>query len=475
MRLHHRCLTGAAACAIGMLASAFAPPRVARAQRPPRIEASATDSSASPQSSRLVLGELYREARVSSPRGVAARALARAAAARVQGARRPPDPEIQLGFMNYSLPGLDPMEPLGMTQIQLMQMIPTAGKLGLAGKTASAEAAAQLERATEIEWEIRGAVAMAFYDLYEIEQSLEVARQTLRLLADVKAVAEAMYRVGEGRQADVLRANVEIARMVEDTTRMSTMRDAMAARLNSLLDRAVASTAGAVALPEFPDSIPTLASLVMLADDGRPMVNAGRREVEAAQAQTKLARREIWPDLTIGIQLAQARATMPGGVDSDGMPVPGERSMERMGSLMIGATLPIFARSRQLQMREEMAAMQRMAEADLEAMRAETRSEVARAHASLVRARKLADLYRSTIIPQAEATVQSSLAAYRVGSVNFMTLLDTRMIVNEFRQELLALEAEEGKAWADLESFMGRELFDASTVAAERSVAGGAR
>ena len=114
--------------------------------------------------------------------------------------------------------------------------------------------------------------------------------------------------------------------------------------------------------------------------------------------------------------------------------------------------------------------MQRMAEADLEAMRAETRAEVARAHASLVRARKLADLYRSTVIPQAEATVQSSLAAYRVGSVNFMTLLDNRMIVNEFRQELLGLEAEEGKAWADMEMLMGRELFDPSTVAADRAV-----
>jgi outer membrane protein TolC len=396
-------------------------------------------------------------------------------AARVPGARRPPDPEFQLGFMNYSLPGLDPMEPLGMTQIQLMQMIPTAGKLGLAGKAASAEAAAQLERASEVEWEIRSTVAMAFYELYEIEQSLEVARQTLRLLEDVQGVAEAMYRVGEGRQADVLRASVEIARMVEDTIRMSTMRDAMAARLNSLLDRPSVSPVGAAVLPEFPDTVPSLASLVLEADEGRAMVNAGRREVEAAAAQTRLARREIWPDLTIGIQLAQARVTMPGGVDSDGMPMPGERSLERMGSLMIGASLPIFARSRQLQMREEMAAMQRMAEADLATMRAETRAEVARARASLIRARKLADLYRSTVIPQAAATVQSSLAAYRVGSVNFMTLLDNRMIVNEFRQELLALEAEEGKAWADLEMLMGRELFDPSTVAAKRAATGGVR
>ena len=108
--------------------------------------------------------------------------------------------------------------------------------------------------------------------------------------------------------------------------------------------------------------------------------------------------------------------------------------------------------------------MQLMAEADLAAMRAETRGRVAIAHAAVERARNLAELYRTSILPQAEATVTSALAAYRVGSVDFMTLLDDRMTVNEYRQDLLALEAEQGKAWAELEMLLGRELLDADTV-----------
>lgn len=145
-----------------------------------------------------------------------------------------------------------------------------------------------------------------------------------------------------------------------------------------------------------------------------------------------------------------------------------------MGSLMIGATVPIFARSRQLEMRREMNAMRQMAEADLAAMRADTRARVAETRATLERARSLAELYRTTVIPQAEATVQSSLAAYRVGSVDFMTLLDNRMAVNEYRQQLFALEAESGKGWAELEMLIGRELLDASRVAGERATIGGA-
>jgi outer membrane protein TolC len=71
--------------------------------------------------------------------------------------------------------------------------------------------------------------------------------------------------------------------------------------------------------------------------------------------------------------------------------------------------------------------------------------------------------------------VESSLAAYRVGGVEFMTLLDSRMAVNEYRQELLALVADEGRAWAELEMLVGRELINANSVAAGPSAVGGAR
>ena len=137
---------------------------------------------------------------------------------------------------------------------------------------------------------------------------------------------------------------------------------------------------------------------------------------------------------------------------------------ERMGSLMIGASLPIFARSRQYQMREEARAMRQMAVAELAMLRAETRAQIADAYASLIRARSLTSLYVTTVLPQAQAAVTSALAAYRVGGVDFMTLLDNQMSVNEYRQELFALQAEQGKAWAELEMLLGRELFDATQV-----------
>lgn len=104
--------------------------------------------------------------------------------------------------------------------------------------------------------------------------------------------------------------------------------------------------------------------------------------------------------------------------------------------------------------------MQAMASADVAAMRAETRARVAELYADIVRARNLGALYRTTILPQAGAAVTSSLASYRVGDLPLMQLLDNQMTVNRYQRELVTLDAEQGKALAELEMLVGRELFD---------------
>ena len=116
--------------------------------------------------------------------------------------------------------------------------------------------------------------------------------------------------------------------------------------------------------------------------------------------------------------------------------------------------------------------MKAMADAELTTMRAETRGKIGEAYADLTRARDLARLYRTTVLPQAEATVSSALSSYRVGKVDFMTLLDDQMTVNKYRQELFELEADEGKAWAELEMLIGRELIDSNSTAVIADAAG---
>ncbi len=389
-----------------------------------------------------------------NPRMDVARARAKAALNRVPGTTRPPDPQLQIGWMNYDLPSFRPMQTLGMTQLQLMQMIPVAGKLRLAGQVETARAQVEEIRVDEVDFDLRNQAAMAFYDLYATDGSLQVALETRRLLEDIASIANRMYEVGEGRQADVLRASVEVARMQEEIIRMQTMRTAMHARLNALLIRPMETLIGVPVLPEFPAKPSPEDSLATLAAQYRPMLRAADRQVDVARAGAQLSKREIWPDLLVGVQYGQRSGSM---------------GTERMGSLMIGASLPVFAGKRQYPMRAEADAMLAMAQADLAGAKAETNGAVAIAYANLQRARRLADLYRTSVLPQAEATVTSSRAAYRVGSVPFMSLIDAQMTLNRYRTELFTLEADEGRAWADLEMLTGRVLIDARTAAPTRS------
>jgi cobalt-zinc-cadmium efflux system outer membrane protein len=175
------------------------------------------------------------------------------------------------------------------------------------------------------------------------------------------------------------------------------------------------------------------------------MLRAGAADVAAADATERRAGRELVPDLVVGLQYGQRS---------------GVTGTEHMGSLMVGASVPVFAGRRQLKMRDEAAAMRAMTEADLRYMRADTRGRVGEQYAALARARNLAGLYTTTVLPQAQAAVSSALAAYRVGRVDFMTLLDDQMTVNTYRRQLIALEAEQGKAWAALEMLSGSQLID---------------
>lgn len=268
---------------------------------------------------------------------------------------------------------------------------------------------------------------------------------TQGLLRDIGSTARTMYSVGQGRQADVLRAQVEVDRMTEELARMRAMRGAATARLNALLNQPSETPISSPLLPQFPRDLALPDSLERLALSGRPMLAAGALDVKAAAATELRARREIWPDLQLGAIYGQR--PMASGTD-------------RMVSFMLGFSVPLWAGRRQFRMRDETEAMRRAAEADLAAMRAETRGRLGEVLASIRRSRELRTLYQSSILPQALATVTSTFSSYRVGEVDLPMLLDAQMTVNRYRQQVFQLQAEEGVALAELEMLLGRALYD---------------
>jgi cobalt-zinc-cadmium efflux system outer membrane protein len=393
------------------------------------------------QSDSVTLQALLAEAERASPRLVAATEAVRAATARIPTSTRPPDPQVQLGWMNYGLPDGRPMTPLSMRQLQVMQMVPVAGRLRASRAVAHSAANESRSLSAAARAQVRRETAAMFFELHRVDRALALARETQQIVADLAQTSAAMYRAGEGQQADVIRAEVEVARMAAEVDRMTAMRTATAARLVAMLARVPGTTIGPTEAMPLPTSLPPLDSLLALALRRRPELGAADASVAGAVAAERLAHSELWPDLTVGVQVA------------DGRDLAGMR--ETMGSLMVGASVPIFARRRQLAMREEADAMRAMAEADRAMIAAETGGDVGMAHAELTRTRQLRAIYTGRVLPSARAALQSALSAYRGGTVPFMAVLDAQMALNRYSEELLLLEAEEGEAWAALESFTG--------------------
>lgn len=395
-------------------------------------------SSVRPRADTLPLAEAVALARAANPMLRAARLRAEAAAERVPQAGALPDPLLEIGLANRMASDLgSTMDPMTMNEVRVTQMLPWPGTLGFAKQRARHLARAEQMDAEEAELMLVARVKSVYYEIAYMDRALRIMESTRDLLRDFLDVSQAMYAVGTGLQQDVLQAQVGVARMTEEITVMRQKRVAMAARLNALLGREATEPIGTLELPAPVAALPDVDSLMRVAVEGRPALAASRERVRAAEAGYRAARRELYPDVMVGASYGQR-------------PQYGD-----MAGVMLGVRVPLWAGSRQLPMREEMRAMRSMAEAEALDLYNETYAMLVELRSGAERSRNLAALYASAIVPQARASVDAALGAYRVGRVDYMTLVENQMTVNRYEIESVRLAAEYHRAVAEMEALVG--------------------
>jgi outer membrane protein TolC len=376
-------------------------------------------------------------ARSANPKLQAARLGADAAAERISQAGALPDPQLTVGFMNRPLSGFGTAEPMTMNQVQVSQRLPWPGKLGFSEDRARLLASAEAFSADDVEARLISQVRAVYYMLAATDRTITILERTRELLRDFFGVSQAMYAVGDGLQQDVLRAQVAVAQMTEDVTVMTQQRVARAARLNALLGQEATTSVGALVLPEVGGPIGPVDSLLAIAVEHRPALQAAYQRVRAADAGYQFARRQLYPDFMVSLAWGQR-------------PQFGD-----MGTLMFGISLPLWARSKQLPLRREMEALRTREEALAQDLYNETFAQLTEAHAEAERARALTTLYSTAILPQARASVESALSAYRVGRVDYMTLVENEMTVNRYEVELVRIAAQYHEALARIDFLLG--------------------
>ena len=389
----------------------------------------------------LPLTAAVSQALAANPMLRAARLRAEAAQERVPQAGALPDPELSFGLMNRMVGDLgSTMDPMTMNQVQLTQMLPWPGKLGFAAQRARRLAQADQLDAEDVAQTLVASVKRVYYQVAYMDRALAIMGESRDLLRNFFQVSQAMYAVGSGLQQDVLQAQVGVAKMTEDITVMQQQRVAMAARLNALLGRDATVPVGTLDLPADSGELPSADSLMALAARQRPKLRAAEERAAAAEAGYRGARRQLYPDLMVSLSY-------------------GERpQFGDLASLMLGIRLPIWAGARQLPLRREMQAVQGEAQADARSLYNETYAQLVELRAEAGRDRSLARLYATSVVPQAQASVDAALAAYRVGKVNYMSLVDNQMTVNRYETESVRLIAAYHEAVAGIAALVGSDI-----------------
>ncbi len=390
--------------------------------------------------SKLALPELIQEVLARNPELVAARKQWEAATNRIAQARSLDDPILSVQLWNVP-------QPFKATQADntifgLSQNLPFPGKLALKGDVASrsAEMSEQSVRAKERELVAR--LKQAYYDLFLAQKAVLIHHEQVELLRQFVAIANAKFRGGMGSQADVLKAQVELSLLFQHLPVLEQRRKTAEAMLNTLLDRDSASPLG---LAQEPSQLPInqpLDDLHSLALNDRPELKAAELDVQRSEQSRALAQRQYYPDFNVAFQRFQNYQANDGFGAYVAMSIP-----------FAFWTKPKYDAGVQ-----EAEAAVAAAQAQQHTLENLTRFQIDDLLAKLRAIDQVATLYRTTILPQAEQSLESARVGYRAGKGGFLDLIDTQRAWRGFQLEYFKALVDRQHRLAELEQVVGITL-----------------
>jgi len=358
-----------------------------------------------------------------------------------------PDPQISFNAMSLPTDSFS-TRPEDMTQIGfgLSQGIPFPGKLALREQTALFEAEAATLNAEELRLRLLSDVQTLWWQIFYLDRTLDIVDNNHKLLQQFVDIARSKYEVGEGLQQDVLLAQLELSKLLEQQINLSALRRGTAAKLNALMDQPANRL---LQIPRsIPVELPTLKSedrLYQQAQVSRPMLESERKGIEAAQSKLELARKEILPDFTVEASYG-ARNNMPDG----------SRRSDLL-SLGVSMNVPIFAAGKQAKAVDQRTGELLQQRYALQDRWNGVRSEISQAHSEYQRAKQQFVLFDTGIIPLARQTVASMLAGYQVNNVDFLNLVRSQITLFEYETQYWKTFTEAQQALAQLCATVGED------------------
>lgn len=363
----------------------------------------------------------------------AARARARAAAQRPALVSALEDPMIMpsLDHIPFGMPGVA-------WSVQVEQRFPLSSVRGHRRHGAEAEALRLRADSDRVALDVELAAANAFFMLHERRQMTQILEEQRRLATQLVTTSLARYAAGSGQQADVLRAQIEVART---SGALRALRAEVRGAEAMLLASLGAPADGDVPVLDggFSDEAPPNAAVVRQAAlASRPELRAGRAEIDRARAEVAVMDSMYAP-------MALVRTG------------PAYTMNEGAGwMVMFGLSLPIW-RGRLRAGVAEAEAMVEMAQADLAAMRRMTEGDALAAREQVVAARERLLAVRDEVLPIAKQAIQPTLAGYAAGQLPLVSVIEAASALWSAQNEFVSAEVALGMAWARLYRSTGEQ------------------
>jgi outer membrane protein TolC len=352
-----------------------------------------------------------------------------------------PDPEVTVQHLSVGSPrpfaGYSNSD-FAYIGIGVSQDLPFPGKLKLRGEVAERDAALAREKLESAHRSILQQVKDAYFQLAYIQQTLGVLERNDRLLEQIEKIADARYRVGQGSQQDVLKAQLERTKLQRELVHHHEIMQTQQALLRKVLNRkADSADVTAEGLVETPLSIPVNDLLAKIRTQNPDV--AGQQEMINRQSlQVETARKDRYPDFSVQYMWQHTA-----------------EQFRDYYMVSVSARIPIYHRRKlnpeMTQAVEELHQSRRQYESQIQSAFFEVRNQYIAAET----ASQMLKIYREGLIPQALATYQSGLAAYQTGRLDFETLLSGFMDVLNFDEEYWKALLDHETALSKIEQLTG--------------------
>lgn len=371
----------------------------------------------------------------------------RAAQRRVEAARlRPsqvsslPDPmfSVTSNSVKYPLPGAGlGREVIANIGIMASQNVPAPGKLKLRADLAYKDAEMEKQQFHTTELMIAARMKAAYYKLAYAQTARRILDKNRALLQQILRVTEARYTVGKAAQQDLFKAQTQLSVVETRVLRLTQEARSAQADIGAALGRVF--TSNATEMKAFA-MLDTLDELAHAADTNSPLLARERKSIQKTEVAVNLARKDYQPDYTLTAGYFNMGAMAP------------------MYMLRADISVPAFYFRKQRPAVAEAVTNVRQARHLYQAADQALRLRVQDDYLALTTADKLLRIYSETVIPQAGLALESSLASYETGAVDFLSVLSNFTSVLEFEMNYADELRNLHLAAARLEESTGKKL-----------------